>query len=316
MQFLIDTATDKPSELYKIGRFLVDTFELTEVEPPREAHGDDVMRVMAGMEVSGAGIIPNSVIAGFGPDDVEVDIDETALVAEVTLTAPPPPPPVPDGRDSAFRGFSDATPPTFAPAAPPAAVVVPPAQPAAPGEVIQYDAKGYPWDARIHATNRAQTIGKQWKYKRGVDPNLVVAVEAQNKPAATPVMSGAEAQAANFGRALRADTLPSAPASTESPVSVLPAAPPPPPPVASSPPTMGSMVATVAATSVPAGTVIDFRGLMQKIQQQTAAGKLTTAQVNDALNSVGLKPEEMAQLINNAPLIASVNGAIDKCLTP
>jgi hypothetical protein len=53
---------------------------------------------------------------------------------------------------------------------------------------------------------------------------------------------------------------------------------------------------------------------MQKIQQATAAGKLSTDQVNGALAGVGLRPEEMAQLINNAPLIASVNAAIDSCL--
>ena len=54
---------------------------------------------------------------------------------------------------------------------------------------------------------------------------------------------------------------------------------------------------------------------MQKIQSATAANKLTAEQVNAALAGVGLKPEEMAQLINNAPLIASLNAAVDACLT-
>ena len=64
-----------------------------------------------------------------------------------------------------------------------------------------------------------------------------------------------------------------------------------------------------------AATTIDFRGLMKKIQEATAANKLTADQVNAALAGVGLKPEEMAQLINNAPLIASLNAAVDACLT-
>jgi hypothetical protein len=56
---------------------------------------------------------------------------------------------------------------------------------------------------------------------------------------------------------------------------------------------------------------VDFRGLIQKIQALTETGALSEKQVNDALAGVGLKPEEMAQLINNAPLIAGVDAAID-----
>jgi hypothetical protein len=59
---------------------------------------------------------------------------------------------------------------------------------------------------------------------------------------------------------------------------------------------------------------IDFRGLMQKIQAATNAGKLANDQVSSALAGVGLKPEEMAQLIGNASLIARVDEAIDKIL--
>jgi hypothetical protein len=85
----------------------------------------------------------------------------------------------------------------------------------------------------------------------------------------------------------------------------------PPPPVPAAP--------SIATPSVPPSTapaaLLDFRGLMKKIQEATAANKLTADQVNDALEGCGLKPEEMAQLINNAPLIASVNAAIDACLT-
>lgn len=53
---------------------------------------------------------------------------------------------------------------------------------------------------------------------------------------------------------------------------------------------------------------------MMKIGQATAAGKLTHERVNEILASVGLKPEEMAQLINNPPLIASVNAAVEAAL--
>jgi hypothetical protein len=59
---------------------------------------------------------------------------------------------------------------------------------------------------------------------------------------------------------------------------------------------------------------IDFRGLMQKIQACTETGVLSYGHVDNALASVGLKPQEMAQLIGNAPLIAAVDAAIDLVL--
>ena len=80
----------------------------------------------------------------------------------------------------------------------------------------------------------------------------------------------------------------------------------PPPPVASA--------AGVSAPPVTAVAPLDFRGLMAKISAATAAGKLSVQQVNDALGTVGLNATEMAQLIGNAPLIASVNAAIDRVI--
>jgi hypothetical protein len=168
----------------------------------------------------------------------------------------------------------------------------PPAVPAPPGAPVELDSRGYPWDGRIHAANRAKKIDGAWKTKRGVDPNLIVQCEAQNKPGNVPAI---------------------APTAVQTAITVSPAAPPPPP----VPSVAGLSVPQPPgiASTAPAGA-IDFRGLMQKIQQATAAGKLNDEQVNAAMATVGLQPAEMAALIGNAPLIASVNAAIDKCLTP
>jgi hypothetical protein len=173
--------------------------------------------------------------------------------------------------------------------------------PPGPAVAAELDSKGYPWDGRIHASNRAKKIDGSWKNKRGVDTNIVVACEAQNKPGnATP---GASTTAPPAPLTVLAAVLPATPS--------LPAAAPPAPNAPPlPPPTVGS-----AAPAAVAPAAIDFRGLMQKIQAMTQAGKLSTDQVNGALAGVGLKPEEMAQLINNAPLIASVNAAIDSCLS-
>lgn len=210
-----------------------------------------------------------------GEDDTEIEIDDegnvSALTTSVQLQAPPPP----------------------APVVPVAGPGIPDAVPAPPGPAVdaQLDTRGYPWDGRIHASNRATKIDGSWKNKRGVDANLIVQCEAQNKP----------------GNVVT--TIPTIVTSATVPavVPAITAAPAPPAPPA-------PLVAGPSAPLVTASAPIDFRGLMQKIQTATAAGKLSTDQVNGALAGVGLKPEEMAQLINNAPLIASVSAAIDACL--
>jgi predicted P-loop ATPase len=70
-------------------------------------------------------------------------------------------------------------------------------------------------------------------------------------------------------------------------------------------------MSTVAPPPPPSAPVVDFRQMMMKIQAATRGGTLTAEQVNAALASVGLKPDEIGQLINNALLIASVNAAVD-----
>lgn len=218
-------------------------------------------------------------------NDPEVEFDNDGGVTALTVSAgaaPPPPPPPPVVYDTTQRPIVSNH-------------VSIPAVPAPPGPVVaaELDVRGMPYDARIHASNRAKKIDGSWKNRRGVDAALVATIEAQNKPgnAPTPGVS-----------TMVAPARPTA-SGAASPATSAGTAPPPPPPP---PPTDGA-VAPVAA--VP--SAIDFRGLMQKIQAASAAGKLSDEQVNTAFASVGLKPEDMGQLINNAPLIASVNAAID-----
>ncbi len=284
MQFLIDTDTDKPAILYKIGKFLTDTYAVTETEPmpgvptaPPPPPPDYVSVPSARLQAFNAQL---SDACAAALDDPEVEIDEPtpSLTVEVAL---PPPVPAPPG-------------------------------PSVPAEL---DSRGYPWDGRIHASNRARKLDGSWKNKRGVDANLIVAVEAQNKPgnALATATTGAINAALSAGTVTVPETAPTASAVVNS------VAPPPPPPTVVAPapvappppaPTLGNVAPAAAAPSV-----IDFRGLMVKIQTATSSGKLTTEQVNGALASVGLKPEDMAALISNALLVASVNAAIDACLT-
>jgi hypothetical protein len=245
---------------------------------------------------------PTTVYGDIGSDDLvsdsdpEVSIDDEGNIAALTTSVPLPPPT--------------------------------PAPPGAPAPEL--DKRGYPWDNRIHASNRSKKLDGAWKNKRGVDPNLVVAVEAQTKPATLPVgnvptpsmvippqqPTGPVSTGAPLSVVPPPPPVPAAPISASggnSPFSV-PVPPPPPPPTGENVPT-SAYTGSTPTPVVTAPQVVDFRSLMQKIQAATAANKLTTDQVNGALASVGLKPEDMAQLIGNAPLIASINAAIDKALS-
>lgn len=61
--------------------------------------------------------------------------------------------------------------------------VVPTAAPltASPAPVgnSELDAKGLPWDGRIHASSKAKIADGSWRQKRGVDQDLVKTVEAE-----------------------------------------------------------------------------------------------------------------------------------------
>jgi hypothetical protein len=268
MQFLIDTATDSPAELYKIGRFLVDQFET-------------VLKAEGVTAADAERLGPAFVAKVTAPDAPE---------APTIIAAPPPPPALPVGDIDPDVELDDAgsvtavTVSTELPAAPPPprppsiAALVPAA---APG--VEVDTTGVAWSAALHTSTKSKTIDGRWKPRKPRDPPapppaVVATMEAQNTPGNVPP-------------------------------------PPPPPAVPPLPAVPSAAIGSAAPSTGIATTPLDFRGLMQKIQKATADGKLAAEQVNAALAGVGLKPEEMAQLINNAPLIASVNAAIDSCLS-
>ena len=206
-----------------------------------------------------------------GEPDLDVETDDAGNVSSVTtsvslpLTAPPPP--------AVSFGMSVPN--------------VPPATPAplGPAVVAELDARRLPWDGRIHAANRAKTIGGQWKYKRGAEKEMIAAVEAEHG-FVPPLVSAP-------------------PAATPAPTAAVAAPTAPPPPV----PTAG-----IAAPAAVAPSAIDFRGLMQKIVTATNAKKLTDDQTAAAMASVGLGVQDFAALIDKPALIETVNAAIDRVL--
>lgn len=94
---------------------------------------------------------------------------------------------------------------------------------------VEVDVNGLPWDARIHAGNRAKIADGSWRRRRGVDAELVTTVEAELR--ALMAAPGAE----QLGEPVRAMTAKEAseyvsfPPAAPAPAPAAPEAPPAPP---------------------------------------------------------------------------------------
>jgi len=66
----------------------------------------------------------------------------------------------------------------------PAYVAPVPPPPSAPQQAsTEVDSRGLPWDERIHSATKAVTKDGSWRYRRGVDDNLVKQIEGESKSA-------------------------------------------------------------------------------------------------------------------------------------
>lgn len=110
-----------------------------------------------------------------------------------------------------------------------------------------HDASGLPWDARIHADPRSLTTKKVWRAKRGVDKQLVAAVEAELRAA----MVGAAGAGVATGAALPIPGAAPAPLTLAAPAPLtLPSVTPPAPPTA-----YEQLVLLVGSNMAPAGPI-------------------------------------------------------------
>lgn len=152
-----------------------------------------------------------------------------------------------------------ALPPVINPPAPPTVPVVPaPLAPAAPVSPagVEVDAKGLPWDARIHASTKRKNADGTWTARRGLnDPALQQRVEAELRQ--TMAVPGA------------------APAAVVPPPVVAPAAVVP-PPVAPPP---------EAAATAQGETFAQF---CTRLSPNLASGAITQAQLLQAATELGL----------------------------
>lgn len=141
-------------------------------------------------------------------------------------------------------------------------MVTPVAPPAPPAPGIDVDAKGLPWDGRIHASSRAQNADGTWRQKRGVDPTAVTQVEAELR------------QTMGIGAPV---------AVPPPPPFVAPVAPPVPPEI-----TIPDMASAGAAPTASPSEPMSFPTLMQKITAAFASKTLSQEQIQTAIAGVGL----------------------------
>lgn len=186
------------------------------------------------------------------PRTLEVIKAGNDILKGATPLAQPAPSTVVAGQSTTAQEVPQVTSAPQAPATTSTAQVSDPLAAAAPAAPTTpaVDAKGSPWDHRIHASSKALNADGTWRAKRGVDAALVAQVEAELRtvPAATPTLNQLD-PAAVFGAA------------------------PAPAPV---------------AAPAPSATPTTMAELMPRVSNAVVAGKLTPTALGDACMQVGL----------------------------
>lgn len=153
--------------------------------------------------------------------------------------------------------------------------------PGSAGAELELDARGIPWDSRIHSRNQSKNKDGTWRNARGADPERVKKVEAELKALQA---NGSVEERVDISEPdphsifAESSTPPKPPAPPES--SANPPNPPPAGPAATSAPTGGAS----SAPAAPSGQ-LTFASVMRK----AAAEKKTKADLDAAFTAVGVK---------------------------
>ena len=224
------------------------------------------------------------------------------IVAPSTVAvAPVPTAPVATLDISPAPTTAFAQPAPIAPA--PVTTAAPPtASPAASGSV-ERDAKGMPWDGRIHASSKAKVADGSWRYKRGVDDTTIAPIEAEIRAALAAPVGGSPAFAPHpfYDQQPAPVVAPPPPAAV---VAAVPAAPIPaaPAPVVAPPP-----AAPVAVPVPPVTAITTYDTLMAALPPKIVSGELTAAQMQEACEQYGVPSiAALAQRPDLVPFIAAM----------
>jgi hypothetical protein len=195
---------------------------------------------------------------GAAPSIAAVETSTTAPVVTTATTSIPTPPAVPvPPAPTVVSEVSDVAYQTLA-------------------HAVDVDARGLPWDSRIHSGGKTKLKNGNWVNKRGVDESVVKTIEAQ----LSAVMA--------------------IPSSSPAPAASVPA-----PPSIPTPPASPT-VAPTATTASPSS----FAGFMQKVLRLTQVDKtLTQEQLTAILVSKGI--DSLPALAPRPDLIPEIDALID-----
>lgn len=173
---------------------------------------------------------------------------------------------------------------------------------------VDLDAKGMPWDNRIHAESKGKIADGTWRKKRNLDPALAASVEAELRQvmgaAPAPLAQGV-APAPTPVSVAASTTVPPAPTGAVP----QPVAPPPAPaPVAGAAPSMPA-APSAAPGEVPADARQQLVGLVGRASAAIQGQKVTHAEVNQICADSGIPA--LPLLANRLDLVATVASRID-----
>lgn len=219
--------------------------------------------------------VVDEAAAAFGVPPVPLGVSvplavSTPAIAAGSIVAPPPP--------------ANTAPITTTPG-----VASSPTATLTPG--VDLDAKGLPWDNRIHAGAKRKNADGSWTAKRGVDPALVAQVEAELRQ----VMGAAPAAPLAPAVPAPPPTAPIAPVVVSAPQVTAPPAP--------------AVAPAAPAGEVPADARAQFVALVGRASAAIQGQKVTQAEVNQCCADAGVPA--LPLLANRLDLVAQVAAHID-----
>lgn len=165
---------------------------------------------------------------------------------------------------------------------------------------VDLDAKGMPWDNRIHAESKGKIADGTWRKKRNLDPTLLATVEAELR----------QLMGASVAAPLAPTTAPIAPTPPLAPAAPVTAN----LPTASVSPVVTAPPAPAVAPAAPAGEVpadarAQFVALVGRASAAIQGQKVTQAEVNQCCVDAGVPA--LPLLANRLDLVAQVAAHID-----
>jgi len=303
---------------------------------------------IGGLNIPGVQQVNNSVVLTGEDQHKIVEIlgssggGQASIMPAAPASAAPLAPPAPStaaadlfpSAPAVPQAGAASVPPVPAPPVPSAPVPPAPSAPApqtSPAVGAELDKDGLPWDARIHSSSKEKNKDGTWRQRRNLADGekerveqelraiMAIPVGGMTLPLAQPAATPPVPQPPNPPIPAPPAPVNSAPITSTTEPPVTPgastaaatsdaAANVPPPPVTSAP----SPVPPAAPAASSAGN--PFGPLMTKISSNVAQGRLTEAQVHQALSEVGLQPGQITMLDARPDLGATVSARIDAML--